>query len=85
MNTYSNHLKILRKPEVLALLGLSETSLHRQIKAGTFPPSFSLGCRAVGWYEHELTSVIKARAAAKTENEIIAIVQRLVASRKQEI
>ena len=55
-----NHLKIVRKPEVLTLLGLSETSLHRQVKAKIFPPSFSLGCRAVGWYEHEINTVIKA-------------------------
>ena len=78
-----NQLKIVRKPEVLALLSLSETSLHRQVKSGTFPPSFSLGCRAVGWYEHELNAVIKARAAGKSEDEIKSLVTELVAARKQ--
>ena len=76
-----NHLKIVRKPEVLTLLGLSETSLHRQVKAKIFPPSFSLGCRAVGWYEHEINAVIKARAAGKTEAEIKTLVNYLISAR----
>ena len=78
-------LKIIRKPEVLALLSLSETSLHRQIKAKVFPPSFNLGCRAVGWYEHEINSVLKARAAGKNETEIKLLVQELVEARQQEL
>lgn len=74
-------LKIIRKPEVLSLLCVSETSLYRQINAKSFPPSFSLGCRAVGWYEHEINAVIKARAAGKTEDQIKTLVDTLISAR----
>lgn len=80
-----NQLKIIRKPDVLALLGLSETSLHRQIKASIFPPSFSLGCRAVGWYEHEINAVIKARAAGKNAVEIKTLVNELIDARNSAV
>ncbi|HCB16553.1 MAG TPA: transcriptional regulator [Alteromonas sp.] len=81
MSNEQQSLKIMRKPEVLSLLCVSETSLYRQINGKTFPPSFSLGCRAVGWYEHEINAVIKARAAGKTEAEIKALVNNLISAR----
>ena len=43
---------ILREPEVLALIGLSRTSLWRRRQAGDFPAPVRLGgrgSRAVGW------------------------------------
>ena len=47
----SSHL-ILRTPAVLALIGLSRTSLWRRVCAGDFPAPVRLGgrgSRAVGW------------------------------------
>ena len=43
---------ILRTPAVLALIGLSRTSLWRRVRAGDFPAPVRLGgdgSRAVGW------------------------------------
>ena len=43
---------ILRLPEVLAMTGLSRTTLWRRVKAGDFPARVRLGgrrSRAVGW------------------------------------
>ncbi|MBL4638506.1 MAG: AlpA family phage regulatory protein [Proteobacteria bacterium] len=82
MNTEKTELKIIRKPEVLTLFGLSNASLYRQITAELFPPAFSLGCRATGWYEHEVKQVIAARGAGKTDDDIKALVSELVAARK---
>ena len=48
---YPSHL-ILRTPAVLALIGLSRSSLWRRVRAGDFPAPVRLegpGSRAVGW------------------------------------
>ena len=58
----------IRAPAVAAAIGLSERTLHRMVKAGTFPSPKRLGANAVGWR----TSTVKnwndsrpdARAAA---------------------
>ena len=46
------HPAILRTSTVLALIGLSRTSLWRRVRAGDFPSPVrlgGLGSRAVGW------------------------------------
>lgn len=55
--------RLLRKPEVLARIGLGTTSLYAQIKAGRFPRSLSLGGRAVAWRESEVENWIAERIA----------------------
>lgn len=48
---------ILRTRAVLALIGLSRTSLWRRVKAGDFPPPVRLGgkgSRAVGWRREDV-------------------------------
>ena len=81
----TQNIKIIRKAEVLTLVGLSHASLYRLINENLLPPPFSLGCRAVGWYEHEITGVIKARAAGKSDEEVKSLVLKLVASRQQDV
>ena len=41
--------RLLRRPEVLALTGLSTTSLYRRIREGTFPRPVRIGPNAVAW------------------------------------
>ena len=58
----SSHV-ILRTPAVLALIGLSRTSLWRRIKAGDFPPPVLLGgrgSRAVGWRRADIERWLEA-------------------------
>lgn len=55
--------RLLRKPEVLARIGLGTTSLYAQIKAGRFPRSLSLGGRAVAWREQDVQNWIADRIA----------------------
>lgn len=45
---------ILRLPAVKARTGLSRSSIYLRVSEGTFPPSISLGARAVGWIEQEI-------------------------------
>lgn len=81
----SQQTKIIRKPEATNLIGLSNTTFYRQIENGLIPPSFSLGCRAVGWYEHEIQTILRARAAGKSEDDIRLIVSELISARKQSL
>ena len=41
--------EILRKPRVLACIGMGNTWLHEAVKRGDFPAPVKLGARAVGW------------------------------------
>ena len=48
-------LSILRMPAVMARTGLSRSTIYLQISDGRFPKPISLGSRAVGWIEAEIT------------------------------
>lgn len=74
--------KVIRKPEVLTLLGISKSSLHNRIHAGELPEPFSLGGRSVGWYESEIITIIRARAAGKNNEQIKLLVSSLLLSRQ---
>lgn len=41
--------RILRRPEVLARIGLSTSSLYEMMAQGRFPRPMRIGRRAVGW------------------------------------
>ena len=80
---YNTNLKIIRKPEACSLAGMSNTSLFEQTRAGIFPPPISLGARAVGFISHEIQTVLAARAAGKSDDEIRLIVKALIKLRQQ--
>jgi len=46
---------ILRLPTVKARTRLSRSTIYLRISEGRFPKSVSLGGRAVGWVEAEIT------------------------------
>ena len=53
--------KVIRLPEVRTLTGLSRSTIYSQISQGTFPKPISLGSRAVGWIEYEITDWLEQR------------------------
>jgi prophage regulatory protein len=53
--------EILRKPRVLAIVGLGNTSLYEAIKRGEFPAPVKLGVRAVGWRRSDLEAWLASR------------------------
>ncbi len=55
---------ILRLPVVKARTGLSRSTIYLRLSQGEFPKPISLGPRAVGWIESEITDWIAARIAA---------------------
>ena len=76
-------IKIIRKPEVLSITGLSRTTHQTRINDGLMPPPISLGERAVGFLEHEIQAVISAMAAGKSKDDLRALVNYLVEQRQQ--
>ena len=57
--------KILRIKEVIALTGLSRSSIYLKIAQGTFPVSIRLSKRAVGWRETDLHAWIDSLESTK--------------------
>lgn len=76
-------LKIIRKPEIRVLTGLSTTTQFEQIKSGLLPKYIVLSARSVGLFEHEALAIVSARAAGKSDDEIRAIVKALLKQREQ--
>ena len=58
------NLKIIKRPEVEAITGLSRSSIYAKIDDGTFPKAIKLSERSVGWLEHEVQGWLKNRVAA---------------------
>ena len=42
-------LRVLRRPQVEAVTGLSRSAIYQRMRDGTFPLAINLGARAVGW------------------------------------
>jgi prophage regulatory protein len=59
--------RILRKPELMTRIGLSDASIWRMEKAGKFPKRIRLGGLAVGWFSDEIDKWFEEKAAARGE------------------
>ena len=57
--------RVVRKPEVLNAVGLSDCTVWRMEKDGKFPKRLKLGAQSVGWFESEIVGWLKDRAAAR--------------------
>ncbi|MGH8459375.1 MAG: helix-turn-helix transcriptional regulator [Nevskiales bacterium] len=73
---------ILRLPAVISKSGLSRSTLYLRIAQGLWTPPVSLGDRAVGWPDGEVTALNAARIAGKSNQEIRILVMKLQAARK---
>jgi len=76
-----NAIRYQRRPEVLMLTGISNSTLHNRINHGLMVPPISLGARAVGWLEHEVNLVLAARAGGMTDPQVKELVKALVDAR----
>lgn len=50
----TGHGRIIRIREVMAMTGLSRSSIYAAIKQGTFPVQLKLSTRSSGWLESEI-------------------------------
>lgn len=55
--------KILRRPAVEEITGLSRSTIYLQMTHGAFPKPIKLGKRAVGWPESVVAAWLDERAA----------------------
>lgn len=74
--------KFLRARDVQKETGLPRSSLYHAISEGLLPPPVRLGARAVAWPAFEICLVNIARINGKTDDEVRALVLRLVSERK---
>lgn len=75
-------MKLLKKPEVLALIAKSNTTLYSDIKQGLMTPPVPIGENSVAWPQHECNAINAARMAGKKNNDIKQLVHDLVELRK---
>lgn len=71
---------LLHLPVVSQRTGKSRSELYRNITAGTFTRPVKLGTTSV-WPDNEVTAVISAYIAGKSEAEIKSLVDELHAAR----
>jgi prophage regulatory protein len=57
--------RIIRKPELLNMVGLSDPTIWRMEKDGNFPKRLRLGGNSCGWLESEVMGWLAERAAAR--------------------
>jgi len=66
-------------------MGISKSTFYERLNKGLIPPSISLGERAVGWLEHEITLLINAMAAGYSEADLQSLIKDMVENRQQEL
>ena len=74
--------KILRLPDVLAATGLSRSTIYSYIQQGIWVKPVHLGPHTAGWPASEVSAILSARIAGQSDEEIIALVDKLEADRK---
>ena len=67
MKDIVNHQRVIRKPELLGRLGLSDPTVWRLEKAGRFPRRIQLGGNSVGWFADEIDQWLSAKGAERFE------------------
>ena len=60
--------RLIRKPELLLMIGLSDSSIWRMEKAGKFPGRIQLGGNSVAWFESEILDWLKDKASARLDS-----------------
>ena len=65
-----NNVKIIRRPEVESITGLSRSSIYAKMENGTFPKGVKLSERSVGWLEHEIQEWLKNRISATRQGGV---------------
>jgi len=60
--------RVMRRPEVERVTGISRSTLYEMIKSGEFPKPMRLGKRAVGWPETVVSDWLDSRPTAELQN-----------------
>ncbi|HKB59527.1 MAG TPA: AlpA family phage regulatory protein [Gallionellaceae bacterium] len=74
-------MRLLKLPQVLDLTATSRTTHYSNIKTGLMTAPVPLGVHSVAWPEHEISQLIAARIAGKSDEEIRQIVRDMMSKR----
>lgn len=55
--------RIIKRPEVEVITGLSRSSIYAKMENETFPKAIKLSERSVGWLEHEVQDWLRNRVS----------------------
>ena len=66
------------------MTGFRKSARAAKILDGLLPPPIKLGGKAAGFLAHELAAIIGARASGATDDDIRAVVKRLIADRSKQ-
>lgn len=72
----------LRRKQVQDRTGQSRSTIYQAIADGTLTRPVSLGARAVGWPEHEIDAINRARLAGADKAALLALVDELHQARQ---
>jgi len=76
---------MLRIADVIAATGNKRWAVYRNVRAGLLPPPVKIGERSSAWPQNEIEQVTAARIAGHKNDEIKALVSRLLADRKKAV
>ena len=65
--------RLLRLPEVLAMIGLSRATVYRLMDKGAFPRPVQLTERAVGWRATDVTTWISSRMLVNDGDRLTSV------------
>ncbi|WP_220720645.1 AlpA family phage regulatory protein [Agarivorans litoreus] len=77
--------RVVRLPEIIEVTGLSRSAIYSRINNKTFPPPFSLGGKAVGWFAYEIESVTFAWSNGMPPKKVRKLIEELLSKRKAKL
>ena len=77
-----DEIRFIRLPAVMQLRGRGRASTYTDVRAGLLTEPVELGSGSVGWPEHEIQAINRARLAGKSVQEIRDLVAALHSARK---
>lgn len=75
-------IKFLRVGSVCGMIDEPQQSFLYKVRKGLFTKQVKLGARSAAWPAHEIESVLRARMAGKTDDQIRQLVKALEEQRK---
>ncbi|MCA6214989.1 AlpA family phage regulatory protein [Ideonella sp. B7] len=66
----ANRDRLIRRPEVLRILGVSKTTWYGMVARGEAPRGFRISARCVGWSERAIYDFVKQRQQGAGPREV---------------
>ena len=60
--------RLLRRPEVERMTGLSRSTIYLLLSSGAFPKPVNIGPRAVAWVETEIAEWVQSRISERDQS-----------------